>query len=280
MYSIYYIYSFGGETLFKKVLSIILILITVSLMGVNGLSVKDNRYTEPADTQKGIEFLDKLSSQSIEEAEKSIKKIEDEYNAVYLAAQTEKNVKKSIRRLNAGKTTLRKIFKNVTFAGDSLMAGLEAYDILNSKRIFAQVSASLYHLEENIPLIVKQNPKILVLHYGINMIATDEVYLDIFVKMYTRLIKDLKKQLPDTRIIVSLIFPVDRKIAKAARFGRISAYNKATIKMCKKLKVEYINSSSVLNAHPECYGSDGIHQSQAFYEKHWLKFLMREKGIY
>ena len=81
-------------------------------------------------------------------------------------------------------------------------------------------------------------------------------------------------------IIVSLIFPVDRSVAKAERFGRIPKYNKALVKMCRELKVEYLDSASVLKAHKECYGSDGIHQLRPFYEKHWLRFIMEEKGIY
>ena len=135
-------------------------------------------------------------------------------------------------------------------------------------------------MEDNIAKIVKKNPKVLILHYGINMLATEKMYLNNYTNMYTRLIKKIKKELPDTRIIVSLIFPVDRSVAKAERFGRIPKYNKALIKMCRELKVEYLDSSSVLNAHKECYGPDGIHQAKAFYEKYWLRFIMEEKGIY
>ena len=97
--------------------------------------------------------------------------------------------------------------------------------------------------------------------------------------MYTDIIEELQAALPDTRIIVSGIFPVDRDIAKAKRFGKIDEYNKSLKEMCRKLKVEYMDSSSVLKAHPECYGSDGIHLSKAFYEKYWLRFIIKEMVI-
>ena len=270
----------GGILLKKKIISLFLVIAVIVCMGGNLLQLKENVYTASGNTEKGIEYLDKLSLQSVEEALKEIKKVEEEYNSKIQTEEIKRKVKESLKLIKKGKKTYKKVFRDVVFAGDSLMAGLEAYDILNKKKIVAQVSASLYHLDENLNKIIKKNPKVLILHYGINMLATEEVYLNNYISMYTRLIKKLKKELPDTRIIVSLIFPVDRTVAKAKRFGRIPKYNKALIKMSRELKVEYLDSSSVLKAHKECYGSDGIHQAKAFYDKYWLKFIMEEKGIY
>lgn len=264
----------------KKIIPLFSVLVLFAFMMHNFFAVKSNVYASSADTEKGVLYLDELSLQSVKDAEASIKKVQDEYNSAIITAQTKKGVEKSLKLIKSGKMTYKKAFRNVYFAGDSLIAGLETYDILNKKKIYSKVSASLYHLEENLPKIINKSPKILILHYGINMLATEDMYLNNYINMYKRLIKELKKGTPDTRIIVSLIFPVDRKLAKAERFGRIKAYNKALVKMCKELKVETLDSSSVLSAHPECYGSDGIHQSKSFYSKYWLSFIMKEKGIY
>jgi hypothetical protein len=59
----------------------------------------------------------------------------------------------------------------------------------------------------------------------------------------------------------------------------IDTYNKNLIAMCNQLGIEYMDSSSVLRAHPECYGGDGIHLSKAFYDKYWLRFIIKEMGI-
>ena len=85
--------------------------------------------------------------------------------------------------------------------------------------------------------------------------------------------------MPDTRIIISGLFPVDREVAKAKRFAKVGEYNNSLKEMCKKLKVEFMDSSSVLKEHPECYGGDGIHLSKAFYEKYWLRFIIKEMEI-
>lgn len=264
----------------KKIISLISVLLICVFILQNFMLVRGNTYVASGDTEKGIEYLDKLSLQSVDKALSDIKRVQDEYNSKIQTEQVKKKVEESLRLIKKGKKTYKKVFRNVVFAGDSLMAGLEAYDILNKKKIVSQVSASLYHLEDNLTKIIKKNPKVLILHYGINMLDTENIYLVNYINMYTRLIKKLKKELPDTRIIVSLIFPVDRSVAKAARFGRIPKYNKALKKMCRELKIEYLDSSPVLKAHKECYGSDGIHQLRDFYGKYWLKFIMEEKGIY
>ncbi len=234
--------------------------------------------TVPADEDivSGSSAIDELSDFDVKKAESNVREAEQKRKDPTGNAA---RVQKVLNDLKKGKTTYRKVFKDVYIVGDSLMNGLEAYGILNSNHLITQVSASLYHLDDNIGRIVKANPSVLILHYGVNMIAVGDKYLNNFTSMYTRLIKELKKELPDTRIIISGLFPVDRDIASAKRFGQIGAYNKALKAMCEKLDVEFLNSSSVFKAHPECYGSDGIHLSKAFYDKYWLRFLIKELEI-
>lgn len=234
--------------------------------------------TEISDTDlsKGSEAIESLSSYDVKQAEKNVRQAQKQRND---PTTTANKVKTVLSQLKSGKTTYRKVLKDVYIVGDSLMDGLEAYNILNSNHLITQVSASLYHLDGNVDKIVKINPPVLILHYGINMIATGETYRGNFIRMYTRIIKQLKKSLPDTRIVISGLFPVDRSIAKAERFSQVSAYNKALKAMCKDLDVEFLDSSSVLKAHPECYGGDGIHLSKTFYEKYWLRFIIKELEI-
>lgn len=223
------------------------------------------------------EYLQKLYDYDIKKAQSNVKRASNLRNDNGVATSAE--IKNVLKKLDEGKTTYRKIFKDVYIVGDSLMNGLECYKILNSNRLITQVSASLYHLSGNVNKIIKASPDTLILHYGVNMISTKGSQLNNFISMYTRLIKQIQKGSPDTRIIISGLFPVDRSIAKAARFSKISTYNNALKNMCKELKIEYLESAPVLKAHPECYGGDGIHLSKAFYEKYWLRHIIREMGI-
>lgn len=260
---------------------IILITVLIAMLSVYpffniwGLS-RNEAVPSDEDVSQGNSVMETLSDFDVKKAETNVREAEKKRND---PTGNAKKVQTVLNNLKSGKTTYRKVFRNVYIVGDSLMNGLEAYDILNSSHLITQVSASLYHLDGNVEKIVKINPPVLILHYGINMIAVGDKHLDNFISMYTRIIKELKKALPDTRIVISGLFPVDREIASAKRFGEIGDYNKALKNMCKELEVEFINSSSVLKAHPECYGSDGIHLSKAFYDKYWLRFLIKELEI-
>lgn len=262
----------------KKILLIIILILVLSaypIFNIMGLSQYPAEETE-TDLSKGSEVIDLLWDYDVKEAQKNVKTAEEKRND---PTGIKQKIRDTLKNLDNGKTTYRKVFKNVYIVGDSLMDGLRAYNILNSNHLITQVSASLYHLDGNMKKIKKINPPVLILHYGVNMIGTNKKHLSNYISMYTGLVEELQQALPDTRIIISGIFPVDRDVARAKRFGMIGEYNKALKDMCKKLGVEYMNSSSVLKAHPECYGGDGIHLSKAFYEKYWLRFIIREMGI-
>ena len=264
----------------KTVIYIIVFVLLLSCPMYNFIAISNSGSVETVNekkTERGIKIIEKLSSYDIQKAEKRVRKAEKDRTLVGNATVTQIN--DTIKKIEKGTLSYRNVFKNVCVVGDSLMNGLEAYNILNSNMLVTQVSASLHHLNQNMSKIIGMNPRVLILHYGVNMMSGQQKQLDNFIETYTKHIKTLKKSLPDTRIIVSLIFPVNRSVAKAAFLGNVDKYNAALIKMCKSLKVEYLDSSPVLKAHPECYGGDGIHLSKAFYSQYWLKFIIKEKGI-
>lgn len=262
----------------KKFLLIAVLIAVLSVYPIfNIMGISRNSVKQPdTDLSKGNEVIDSLSGYDVKQAQKNVSTAEKIRNDRFGNYQKVESV---LSGLDKGTTTYRKVFRNVCIVGDSLMDGLEAYDILNSNNLITQVSASLYHLSGNIRRIIGMSPKVLILHYGVNMISSEQRHLNNYINMYTDIITQLKNALPDTRIIVSGIFPVDRDIARAKRFGMIGDYNQSLKTMCQKLEVEYMDSTSVLKAHPECYGSDGIHLSKAFYERYWLRFIIKEMGI-
>ena len=261
----------------KSVLVLILAILLAAYPVRNFISLANTDSVEKTSHSEAEDYLNKLYDYDIRKAQSNVKKASNLRNDKGVPTSAE--IKNVLKKLDEGKTTYRKIFKDVYIVGDSLMNGLECYNILNSNRLITQVSASLYHLSGNVKKIIKASPETLILHYGVNMISTNKNQLNNFISMYTKLIKQIQKGSPDTRIIISGLFPVDRGVAKAARFGKIDTYNKALRSMCSELGIEFLDSSSVLKAHPECYGGDGIHLSKVFYEKYWLRFIVKEMGI-
>lgn len=246
----------------------------------NFVSLKSKKDAPSGDTSKGVSVLEEYSAVPVEQVDKALAEARKAQEELRNEEALQGLIEKEIKQIEKGKLSFRKVFSPVYFAGDSLMNGLEAYNILNSKHLFTKVSASLSHLEDVTPKIVSIRPPVLILHYGLNMIGTEEYHIDSFISQYTKDIKKLQKKLPDTRIIVSLLFPVDTSVATAPRFKNVSKYNKRLVKMCKELSVEYLDSSSVFKGHNEFYGADGIHLSASFYRDYWLKFIMREMEIY
>lgn len=262
----------------KKAIILLTVFALLAIYPLGNFSsiVKEN-YSSEADTKDGISYIQSLASGDLSQAESYVKKAEEIRN--YVPKTNAQLASELLKKLENGETTYKKIFKNVCIAGDSLMKGLESYEILNKKRLVTEISASLYHLDDNRKKIVKKNPDVLILHYGLNMLGNDDASLAGFIEMYTKQIKKLKKALPETRIIVSSIFPVDRETATAKHFGRINAYNKALKKMCKKQKIEFLNNSPLFKDIEYSYNGDGIHLTKAFYKEHWLKYVIKEMEI-
>ena len=263
---------------FLFVIAALAILFLIPLF--SSFSLRPHGRQEKPDLQKGLSVIEKFDKVNLDTVQQKIDVIEKERLAELERENRYKQAEETFLLLDEGKVSYRKLFSKVYIAGDSLMEGLEAYDILNSKHIIAQVSASLHHLEENFSNIVAIRPPILILHYGLNMIATDDAHADAFIRQYKGLIEKLKAALPDSRIVVSLIFPVDTSVATAPRFKGIGKYNSKLIAMCDEEGIEYLDSAPVFAGKSEYYGSDGIHLSASFYSKHWLKYVISEMGIY
>lgn len=253
------------------------IIVIYPLCSMIAVSVSGNKAS--CDTQSGISMVDQMAAVSVDTAQAQIDKAIEKRTAASGSAEVQKAIENSIKQIEKGKKSYRQVFNNVYFMGDSLMDGLRVYGFLNPSRLITQVSASLGHLEENMNRIINARPPVLVLHYGLNMISTSQAQLDSFISRYTKDIKKLKSALPRTRIIVSLIFPVDTSKATAPRFQAVDKYNKALTKMCKGLSVEVLDSTKTVKANKKYNAKDGIHFSKSFYGN-WLKFIMRNKEIY
>lgn len=257
------------------VLAVLVLLISYPLHNFVELSAATEAKGE--ETEKGIEIVENYYDCDIQQIEQKINTVQK--NRSLRFGGTEKEINEVLSRVDNGEITLRKVFSKVYIVGDSLMNGLELYGILNPNNLITQVSASLYHLADNVNTVIGMNPPVLILHYGINMISTSQADRSNFINYYTSLITELKQSLPDTRFIVSGLFPVDRSIATDARFADVELYNSELRRMCDGLEIEFLDSTQLLKAHSEYYGSDGIHLSKAFYEEYWLKFIIKEKGI-
>lgn len=251
---------------FCAVFSVLIIVAIINLSGV--LSASDYRSTAPTET--GV--FDAFNSLNAADIEQNIREAEQK-------RLEQQEVQEVLDEVDSDDLNLRKIFADTCFVGDSLMNGLEVYEILNSDMLMTQVSASLDHLYDCVDSIIATNPQNLILHYGINMLSEYDEGKDSFIEYYSEIITDIKKSLPATRIIVSSIFSVDPEAEMEEIFDRIPAYNKALSDMCVKLGVEFLDSTQLLSESVDYYSGDGIHLEPSFYSERWLPFIVENKGI-
>ncbi len=260
----------------KTIVSFLIMMIILIYPASNVFKMAEQSSEASPQRRTQTDILKKLSDADIRDIQKKISQVKE--NSSQDSAEKDP-VKMILQQLDSGEITYRNLFKDVYIAGDSLMNGLESYNILNSNNLFTQVSASLYHLSDNSSKIIGVNPEVLILHYGLNMLETDSGQPERFVSFYKKLIAELKEALPDTKIIVSGLFPVDTDIVKAKRFGRIDEYNQALQAMCDELSVEFLDNSTVLPENADFYASDGIHLNKSFYQDYWLRYILTEKEI-
>lgn len=263
----------------KKIFIYTVVLALVAVLFYHNAAIAFNFDKEESsypeiNTQVFAEFADK----DAKEIENSIRKAE-KIRFEQFGGSTQQQIKESLEKLEKGEISLRQIFNDTFIAGDSLMNGLEIYGVLSADKLATQVSASLYHLSDNIERIISANPENLILHYGVNMISTQKAQLESFIASYEELILLVKDSLTETRIIVSGLFPVDTSIATDARFKMIESYNKALNEMCEEIGVEFLDSAKAFEGNSDYYGSDGIHLSSGFYSDVWLPFIIENKGI-
>jgi len=167
----------------KKFFLVIVCLAVLSLIPLTGFIVsRSYRAPKNLDLDAGNALLQSYDDIDVEKVQQTVAQIEQQRLEKLAKENRALKTQEIINLIQAGKLTYRKALSDLYIAGDSLMAGLDVYGILNSSHIFAEVSASLSHLESNLSAIAAKNPPILLLHYGLNMIDTRDAQLNTFIR--------------------------------------------------------------------------------------------------
>lgn len=255
-----------------RFLSLILIL-CVPAINIYSLYTESDAVSDSSELD--LSLLEELDGFSLSAVKKHIDVLQEEKRIEEEKKKKEEErlqvYKNFMNELNKGEITFRGLFADVLIVGDSLMEALAMSDVLDSANIISQVSASLFHLEENLDRIVANNPEKLVLHYGINMLEENDDQLNWYISMYEELLIEIKERLPDTKIYISGIF----MILEDGKFHRnwIEKYNSELVKLCEKNGLYYLDNSELLPGDGSYYGTDGIHLQKSFYREKWLPHL-------
>lgn len=172
------------------------------------------------------------------------------------------------------------LFRDAYICGDSIIQPIVHFNYVSSANVSAKVGATLSFLAEQVPTIIKADPKFIILHFGLNCLNSSVTKRNEFIAEYERLVKLIKNELPCTTVFISALFPVAASSQSNVPFyAQRDVYNRALRTMCDKNGWCYINSDPLVVDYIKSLSSDGIHLFGMFYSNYWLKYLLIETGL-
>lgn len=214
------------------------------------------------DTSKGIKIIKQAEKGNVTAIENKIEKLEEKDQAEKKAS--EKESEDTDRNYKA-------IFANSVIMGDSISEAFTEYDILNASSVIAKIGVELDELDDQIAKVEKLNPQVIFLSYGMNDIIATRGDTKEFVKQYDAILEELNKKLPNTKLFVNSIFPVQQQeIDREPVYENLADYNEALRKLCDKRQIAYIDNTDLVS--DSYYEEDGVHFKADFYP-YWLNHM-------
>ena len=174
----------------------------------------------------------------------------------------------------------KEVFKDSLFLGDSITDSLSFYEFVDKSNVVAKFGLTAKGAKDEIQGIIKINPKNIFIMFGMNDILTGEDS-NKFANNYAELIQDVKEKLPNTKIYIQSILPVDSKVKDKKPLltnENIDKFNQVLEDVANNENVEYLNIRTILEKNENLLEPDGIHVKYKFY-KLWLDYLIENNIV-
>lgn len=208
------------------------------------------------DTTEGLEIIEKAESADITMIENKIAGLE----ASSLSGEKDEEI--------VDTRSLKEKFDSSVFMGDSIALGFSEYGVLNSSSVVAEIGAQIGNEEvvkAQLEKAKEMNPQMLFLCYGVNDVRNG-MTVEKFVSNYKKMLTYIQKELPDTKIFVNSIFPVQTSvIAEYENLGEIEKYNEKLREVCDDMQIAFLDNTDLVRS--QDYEEDGIHFVVGFYER-------------
>lgn len=242
------------------VLVVMLFLAGAAVVGIKSMNPRP-------DTAKGMEKLEEYNKVKVSDVEKDVAAFEEE-EAKALEAWN--------KRPNSEK------FENTLILGDFTAQGVYEQEVLGESFVLARESSCVHDLDgtgvaENLEAAAKKRPQVIFLLLGVNDAALESGSAAAFEKDYKAFLNQVKDKLPDTKIYVNSILPVQQKaIEEAEGLADIPEYNERLQKVCKEENVVFVDNSDLVKE--DCYKDDGKRMRQRYYTA-WIKRAVEVAGL-
>lgn len=241
--------------------------IVICLIIICAVSFFTNQKTsEEKNIKEGVQALKSLEEKDVVQVEEKIASI-----------QSSNGVNEGQSNEESG-INYKSKFSSSVIVGDSRAEGISAYGFLTQSSVVAHKGRNILNAMDkgDISTAIGLAPKNMFLTYGINDIAA---YSDssIFIEEYEKVIKTIKSELPNTNIYICSILPVQSfAVSKQPNLANIDKWNSNLKKLCKKVKVTYLDANSIIEQSD--YEQDGIHFKASF-QKKWMNFFIEKANL-
>lgn len=219
-------------------------------------------------TAPGVQYIKQLEGQNPDTVDQRLK---------YLRQQEILQMcEERLAQLESGELSVWTLFDDYVLLGDSRAVGFYFYEFLPESRVLAEGGATIRHLKEHIPDIVKLNPANIFLCYGLNDVGigiwpTPEDY----TAEFSETVAEIHRQLPEAKIFISSILPArDPAFAQSSAWYDIPEYSAAVAEMCGETSYcYYVDNDEIAEEYADLWEIDGIHVMAPFYS-HWATNLI------
>lgn len=231
---------------------VILFIVGASVVGIKSMNPRP-------DITRGMAKLEEFNKVKPSDVEKEVAALE-EAEAQELEARS--------KRPNSEK------FQNTLILGDFTAQGVYEQEVLGESFVLAKESSCVHDpggtgVSENLEAAAAKSPEVLFLMLGVNDAALESGSAAVFEEDYAAFLEQVKEQLPDTRVYVNSILPVQQKaIEEEEGLADISKYNERLQAVCKEAGVVFVDNSDLVNE--DCYKDDGKRMRQRYYTA-WIK---------
>lgn len=221
----------------------ILIVTIIAVETIGGMTRKKVSTTE------GLQIIEQAEAAEVTAIETKIQNLEEQEKKEAEAEDTR---------------SIKEIFTSAVVMGDSITAGFTEYDILNASSVVAEIGIGLDGTEDQIKKLKEINPQTVFLSYGMNDILSTKGDTDTFIDNYKSVVKEIQKEVPNTKIFVNSIFPVSQKEREQEpAFEHLNEYNEVLREMCDKQQIAYVDNTELVS--DRYYEEDGVHFKPDFY---------------
>lgn len=190
---------------------------------------------------------------------------------------------------NSGLSVGDEYFDDAAFVGDSITEGIKLYEVMTNATVVAARGINLDNVFTDDQIRTAQGnstvmgaleaaaPKKIYIMFGANGVGwfTEQHFTDV----YTKFVKAVKEQHPDSQIYLQSILPVTQEFDDSREDisnDKINRYNELVVEIAEEQEVHYLDVASAFKDEkgclPEDSNGDGMHFGNKYYKK-WFDYL-------